>query len=80
MEEWYYIISNEPHKKYYCDDYEDVQSSISLDSIFKIPINKYLDDIIAEPKVEVIDETEKETQPVPKTKYNKKKVTTEISD
>lgn len=46
MEEWYYIISNEPHKKYYCDDYEDVQSSISLDSIFKIPINKYLDDII----------------------------------
>lgn len=50
MEEWYYIISNEPHKKYYCDDYEDVQSGISLDSIFKIPINKYLDGVISKDK------------------------------
>lgn len=50
MEEWYYIISNEPHKIYYCDDYEDVQSSISLDSIFKIPFNKYLDNVISKDK------------------------------
>ena len=47
---------------------------------YKENIQKYLDDIIAEPKVEVIDETEKETQSVPKMRYNKKKVTTEISD
>ena len=47
---------------------------------YKENIQKYLDDIIAEPKVEVIDETEKEIQTVPKMKYNKKKVTTEISD
>ena len=47
---------------------------------YKENIQKYLDDIVAEPKVEVIDETEKETQPIPKMKYNKKKVTTEISD
>ena len=47
---------------------------------YKENIQKYLDDIIAEPKVEVIDETEKETQSIPKIKYNKKKVTTEISD
>ena len=47
---------------------------------YKENIQKYLDDIVAEPKVEVIDETEKETQVVPKMKYSKKKVTTEISD
>ena len=47
---------------------------------YKENIQKYLDDIIAEPKVETIFETEKETQAVPKMKYSKKKVTTEISD
>ena len=47
---------------------------------YKANIQKYLDDIIAEPKVETIFETEKETQAVPKMKYSKKKVTTEISD
>ncbi len=47
---------------------------------YKENIQKYLDDIITEPKVEVIVETEKETQYTPKIKYNKKKVMTEISD
>ena len=47
---------------------------------YKENIQKYLDDIIAEPKVEIIDETEKEAQSVPKMKYNKKKVVTEMSD
>ena len=47
---------------------------------YKENIQKYLDDIIAEPKVETIFETEKETQAVHKMKYSKKKVTTEISD
>lgn len=46
MEEWYYIISDEPHKKYYCDDYEDVQSCISLDSMFKFHITDFLDNSI----------------------------------
>ena len=48
MEEWYYTISNEPHKKYYCDDYEDVQSCISLDSMFKFNITDFLDNSIPE--------------------------------
>ena len=48
MEEWYYIISDEPHKKYYCDDYEDVQSCISLDSVFKFHITDFLDNSIPE--------------------------------
>lgn len=47
---------------------------------YKENIQKYLDDIITEPKVETIFEIEKETQTVPKMKYNKKKATTEISD
>ena len=47
---------------------------------YKENIQKYLDDIIAESKVETTFETEKETQAVPKMKYSKKKVTTEISD
>lgn len=46
MEEWYYTISNEPHKKYYCDDYEDVQSCISLDSMFKFNITNFLNNSI----------------------------------
>lgn len=46
MEEWYYTISNEPHKKYYCDDYEDVQSCISLDSMFKFHITDFFDNSI----------------------------------
>ena len=46
MEEWYYIISNEPHKKYYCYDYEDVQSCISLDSMFKFHITDFLNNSI----------------------------------
>lgn len=46
MEEWCYIISNEPHKKYYCDDYNDVQSSISLDSMFKFHMADFLDNSI----------------------------------
>lgn len=46
MEEWYYIISDEPHKKYYCDDYEDVQSCISLDSMFKFNITDFLNNSI----------------------------------
>lgn len=48
MEEWYYIISDEPHKKYYCDDYEDAQSCISLDSMFKFHIMDFLDNSIPE--------------------------------
>lgn len=48
MEEWYYIISDEPHKKYYCDDYEDAQSCISLDSMFKFYITDFLDNSIPE--------------------------------
>ena len=47
---------------------------------YKENIQKYLDDMVAEPKVEVIHETEKEIQTLPKMRYNKKKVTTEISD
>ena len=46
MEEWYYIISDEPHKKYYCDDYEDAESCISLDSMFKFHITDFLDNSI----------------------------------
>jgi uncharacterized membrane protein len=49
-------------------------------------IRKYLKDIMAESKAEIVVETETETeiekeeQSIPKTKYNKKKVVTEISD
>lgn len=46
MAEWYYIINDEPHKKYYCDDYEDAQSCISLDSMFKFHITDFLDNSI----------------------------------
>ena len=46
MEKWYYIISNELHNKYYCDDYKDAQSCISLDSMFKFHITDFLDNSI----------------------------------
>ena len=55
-------------------------SNCDISINYKENIQKYLDDIVAEQKVEVIDETEKEIQTVPKMKYSKKKVTTEISD
>lgn len=45
MEGWYYIASDEPHRKCYCMDYGDVHSMISLDSMFKVPrLTKFLDD------------------------------------
>ena len=48
---------------------------------YKENIQKHLNDIVAEPKVEVIVETEKkEIESTPKMKNNKKKVVTEVSD
>lgn len=55
-------------------------SKCDISSKYKENIQKYLNEIITEPKVEVIVETEKETQSMSKMKYNKKKATTEISD
>lgn len=46
MEEWYYTISNEPHKKYYCDDYEDAHFLIKFDSMFKFHTTDFLDNSI----------------------------------
>lgn len=46
MGEWYYITSDEPHRKYYCDDYEDAKSCISLDSMSKFHITDFLDNSI----------------------------------
>lgn len=45
MEYWYYIASDEPHRKCYCMDYDDVHSMISSDSMFKVPrLTRFLDD------------------------------------
>lgn len=55
-------------------------SKCDTSSKYKENIQKYLDDIITEPKVEVIVKTEKETQFIPKMNHNKRKIVTEISD
>ncbi len=47
---------------------------------YKDNIQKYLNDIMTEPKTEMIVEAEDEAQSTPKMKYNKKKIVTEISD
>lgn len=47
---------------------------------YKKNIQKYLDDIMTEPKIEIVVETEKEMQSMPKIKYNKKRTVTENCD
>lgn len=55
-------------------------SKCDITGRYKENIKRYLNEIIAEPKVEVIVETEKEIESTPKMKNNKKKVMAEISD
>ncbi len=50
MERWYCIMSSEPYKKYYGDDYDDVWSFISTNSMFEIPISKFISGSVFEDK------------------------------
>ncbi len=46
MKKWYYMVSDEPYKKYYFDSYEDTKFAILCVFRFKAPINEVPDYII----------------------------------